>query len=222
MLEHLRDLRVGQHQAVLDRVASAVERALQAFSAIGVAGDFLSPAVSFVHNRAQFLDRERGLRNQFAVLAHPRAVRHVDLDPVGAVVELLARRFARLDRTVDDLHAFRHFDLRRVAFKRISAGGRNCARRNKHPRPGNISALDGHLDADIAIARTFGLHVAHGREALFERAPRRNRGSRRAKGQRILQQLNVVSALGWDFPLQKDVRVRIDQARAAPWPARGR
>src|ERR1035437_1863957 len=50
--DHLRDLRVGQQQAVLDRIASAVERALQAFSAVSVAGHLFAPAMSLVHNRA--------------------------------------------------------------------------------------------------------------------------------------------------------------------------
>ena len=52
--------------------------------------------------------RERGLRHQLAVLVAPRAVRHVHLDPVGAVVELLARGFAGFDGSVDDLHALGH------------------------------------------------------------------------------------------------------------------
>ena len=170
--DHLCDLCVGQHQSVLNRVAAAIQRALQAFSTVGVAGHFLPPAVSLVHNRAQFLDRQRRLRHQFAVLSHPRPMRHVHLDPVRAVVELLARGLARLDRSIDDLHALRHFDLRRVALERISSGGRDRARRNKQPRPGNVSAFNRLLDAHIAVARTFGFHVAQSGEALFERASR--------------------------------------------------
>src|SRR5207253_1513991 len=82
---------------------------LQAFPAVSVASYLFSPAVSFVHNRAQFLHRQRRLRYQLAILANaavtnPGPMRHINLDPVRAVVELLARGLARLDRSVDDLH----------------------------------------------------------------------------------------------------------------------
>ena len=77
---------------------------------------------------------------------------------------------------------------------------------------GDVSAFDGHLDAHISVARAFSLHVAQCGESLFERAARRNRGPRCAKRQRILKQLNVVSALGWVFALQKDVGVRVNQS----------
>src|SRR5208282_2066253 len=43
--DHLRDLSIGQHEAMLDRVATAVERALHSFSAVSVASHFLSPAM---------------------------------------------------------------------------------------------------------------------------------------------------------------------------------
>src|SRR5208283_1296609 len=94
-------------------------RSLHAFSAVNVASHFFPPAMSLVHNRAQFLYRQRRLRYQFAVLAdpvvtNPRPMRHINLDPVGAVVKLFARGLPRLDRSVNDLHALRHFDLRRV------------------------------------------------------------------------------------------------------------
>ena len=123
LLHHLRDLRVGDFQAVLDRVATAVQGALQADAVVSVASDFLSPAVGFVHDRLQFFHGQGWLRNQFAVLSHPGTMRHVDLDPVGAVVELFARRFARFDRTVDDLRALGHVEFRRVAFEVVAAGG---------------------------------------------------------------------------------------------------
>src|SRR5207245_3119111 len=103
----------------LGRVATAVDSALQAFPAVSLASYLFSPAVSFVHNRAQFLHRQRRLRYQLAILANaavtnPGPMRHINLDPVRAVVELLARGLARLDRSVDDLHPLRPFDLRCV------------------------------------------------------------------------------------------------------------
>ena len=139
-------------------------------------------------------------------------MRHVDLDPVRAVVQLFARRLARLHRTVDDLNALRHLDLRRIAFQGIAASRRNAARGGKDPRPRNVALVHGHLDSDIAIAGTLGLHVADGGEALLQSASRRNRRARRTIRQRKLQQLNVVAAQCRVFSLEKDVGVRLDQA----------
>src|SRR4051794_23660526 len=106
---------------MLDGIASAVEGAVQSDSAVGVAGDLLAPAVRLVDNRAKFFNGQCGLRHEFSVLSHPGAVRHVDLNPVCAVVELLARRFARLNRTVDNLRTLRHLKLGSIAFEGIAA-----------------------------------------------------------------------------------------------------
>ena len=73
--DHLCDLRVGQHQAVLDRIAAAIQGALQAFSAVGVASHLFPPAMSFVHNCSQFFHGQSRLRNQFTILpTHERCV----------------------------------------------------------------------------------------------------------------------------------------------------
>ena len=142
LLHHLRDLRVGDFEAMLDRVATAVQGALQADAVVGMASHFLAPAVGFVHDRFQFFHGESGLRNQFAILSHPGTMRHVNLDPVGAVVELFARRLARLDRPVDDLRALGHVEFGRVAFEVVAAGGGNGAGDDEQPRPGNVAAFD--------------------------------------------------------------------------------
>src|SRR5207302_4038749 len=150
--------------------------------------------------------------DQVALFVEPRAMRHVDLDPVRAMIELLARGLARLDRTVDQLRAFRHSDLRRVSLQVVAAGGGDGARGGEDARSGNASLVDGLLDADVAVSRTLGLDVADGGESLLQRAARRNGGPRRAIRERILQQLHVITTLGRVFTLQKNVRVRIDQA----------
>ena len=194
------------------RVASAVQGALQSDAVVGMAGYLLAPAVGFVHDRLQFFDRQRGLRNQFAVLSHPGTMGHVNLDPVGAVVKLFARRLARLDRTVDDLRALGHLEFGSVAFEVVAAGGGNRAGDDEQPRPGDVAAFDRLLDSDVAIARAFSLEIAQRGEALLQRAPCRNRGPRRAKGQRIFQDVGVVAALRRVFSLQEDVSVGINQA----------
>ena len=43
----------------------------QADAAIHVTRDLLTPAMSFVDDRPQLVDRQRGLRDQLAILTHP-------------------------------------------------------------------------------------------------------------------------------------------------------
>ena len=85
---------------------------MQAFAVVGMASNLALPAMRLVHDRFELCDRQGWLRNQVAVLIHPRAVRHVHLDPVRAVIELLARRFSRFDRTINDLHSLRYVNSR--------------------------------------------------------------------------------------------------------------
>ena len=54
----LRDLGIADLQTMLDGIAAPIERALHTFTAIRVAGNFLSPAVGFVHDRFQFFHGE--------------------------------------------------------------------------------------------------------------------------------------------------------------------
>src|SRR4051794_39732421 len=64
LLDHLCDLSIGHLQAMLDGIAAAIERALQAGAVVSMARDLLVPAVRFVDCGPQFLNRERGLRDQ--------------------------------------------------------------------------------------------------------------------------------------------------------------
>src|SRR5215469_7412573 len=126
-----------------------------------VAGDLLAPAVCLVDNSFDLIERQRGLRVELALLVDPGAMGHVNLDPVRAVVKLLARSLASLNWSIDELCALRHVDLWRIAFQGIAASGRDCARDDEHARPGNESTFDGLLDADIAISGAFGLDIAN-------------------------------------------------------------
>src|SRR2546427_6249682 len=211
LLQHLRDGGVVQVEAVLDGVAATIEGAMQSNAAVGVAGNFLAPAVSFVHDRLQLLHCQRGLGDQFAILAYPRAMRHVDLDPVSSMTELFACRFARFDRAVDDLHAFGHLQFGSVVLQGISTGSGNSERGDKKARPGKVAALDCLLDAHVAVARTFGLHVTQRSETLLQRPPHRNRGPRSAQGQRVLQDICIIAALRRVFSLQEDVGVGVNK-----------
>src|ERR1700733_3289646 len=61
LLQHLGNRGIVEIEAMFDRVASTVQRPAQADTAINVTRDLLAPAVSFVHDGSQLLDRERGL-----------------------------------------------------------------------------------------------------------------------------------------------------------------
>src|SRR5215510_12722685 len=114
-------------------------------------------------------------------------MRHVDLDPVSAMVKLLAGSLARLDWAIDELRALGDVNLRSIPFEGIATGGRNCASDDEHARTGNESTFDGLLDADVAIAGAFGLDIANGSEALFQAASRGGAGAGGAERGRILQ-----------------------------------
>src|SRR6201999_2208594 len=103
------------------------------------------------------------------LLVGPRAMGHVDLDPVGAVFELLAGGFARFDRAIDDLHAFGHVEFWRVIFEVVSAGGGDSPRGAEKSWAGNGAFGDGFLDFDIAVAGAFGFQIAESGKSLFER-----------------------------------------------------
>ena len=107
---------------MLDGIASAIERALHSNPVVGVARDFFLPAMRLVHNGLQLFHCQRRLRHQVSLLVHPRPVRHVHLDPVRAVLQLLARRLARLDGTIHNLRALGHLQFRRIAFQVVPAG----------------------------------------------------------------------------------------------------
>src|SRR4051794_34919700 len=97
-------------------------------------------------------------------------MRHVNLDPVGAVLDLLARDLAHLHWTVAELRAFWDHDVRVVAFERVATGDRDRARDHEHTRTWNVAVVDGFFDPDVPIARALSLDVADCGESLFQGA----------------------------------------------------
>src|SRR3981081_3295839 len=114
-------------------------------------------------------------------------MRHIDLDPIGAMVELLASRFTRLDGSIDQLCALGYRDLRGVVLQRITARGMDRTGRNKHSGARYVPFVDGLLDTDVAVSGTFGLDVPNRRETLFQCAPGSDCGTRHPEGCRELQ-----------------------------------
>src|SRR5579859_5628274 len=210
---HLRDLLVRDFQPMLDGIASSIQCALQSNSVVRMARHFPLPAVRFVHDRFQFFNRQRRLRHQVPLLVHPRAVRHVHLDPVRSVLQLLPRGFPRFHRPIHKLRAFGHVQFRRVIFQVVSGRRGNRPRRAEKPRPRNGPFFDRLLDFHVSVTRALRLQIAQRRESLLQRAPRRKRRSRRPQRDARFQDVDVVPALLRIFSPQKNVRVRIDQSR---------
>src|SRR5216684_3242247 len=201
---HLRDLRVRNLQPVLDRIATAIERALQSDSIVRMARHFLPPPVRLIHHGLQLFQRQGRLRNQIPLLVHPRAMRHVHLDPIRAMLELLPRGLACLHRTVDKLRAFRHLQFRRVTFQVVAARRGNRARGSKNPRPRNRSFLNRLLDLDVAVSCALRFQIAQRCESLLQRPPARKRRARRAQRNPRLQNVFVIAALRGIFSQRKN------------------
>ena len=198
---------------MLNRVASAIERALQTDSVVRMTRDFLRPAVRFIHNRFQFLYRQRRLRHESPFFIHPRPVGHVDLNPVRSVLQLLPCSFPRFYRAVHDLHPLGHVQLRCVIFQVVPARGGNGARYTKKSRPGNGALFDRLFDLDISIARAFRFHITKCGESLFQRPAHRKGSARCPQSNSGLQDIGVVPSFFRVFAPKKNVRVRIDESR---------
>src|SRR5215471_6943155 len=167
LLEHLRDSSVVEIKAVLNGITAAIQRAMQANPAIGMAGNFLAPSVRFVHDGFQFFYRQRWLRNKFTIFPEPRTVRHIYFDPVRAVIELFSSCLARLDWPVNKLRSLWHIQLRRIVFQRVAARRGNRAGSNKQARPGDIPGFNRLLDLYISVSCAFGFHITQSGETLL-------------------------------------------------------
>src|SRR4051812_39360648 len=177
-----------------------------------MASDFAFLAVSFVYYRTDLVESQRGLRYQLSVLAHPRPVRHINLEPVGAVRDLLARDLTHLHCAIAKLRSFWDDDVRVVALKWVSARHRDCARDHEQSRAGDVAVVNRLFDPEVAVAGAFSLHVAQSCEAFFQRPMHRDNGAGSAIRRGVFQQLHVVTALGGIFALKKHVRVSINEA----------
>src|SRR5205814_292117 len=99
-----------------------------------------------------------------------------------------------------------------ISVQGISTWGRDGASGDKQSGAGDVSAFNSLLDANVTVAGTLRFNVPKRGEALLQGTPDRNRGARCTQRERIFQDVDVVSALGWVFALQENVRMRIDKA----------
>ena len=94
-------------------------------------------------------------------------MRHVHLDPIGAVLELLPRCLARFRWTIHNLRAFWHDQLRSVIFQVVTARRGNGACGPEDARPRNRAFFDRLLDLDVTVPCAFRFQIANRSEPLF-------------------------------------------------------
>src|SRR5438874_8056052 len=194
---------------MLDRVDAGPQGCRDAVRADGVRRDRTSDPMRLIDDCLRFGVREVDPAVQHAVGGEVVAPVAVILEPVGAVLHLLAHREPRVVDAVHRLHAVGQLELPVVGGDRIHAGRGHRARRGEHPRTGDLTAIDRVLDVDIGIHRAFGLEIANRREAVLEREPRVTRGEDRTIWGRLLEELVFVLLRG-DVALEQQVRVRVD------------
>ena len=203
---------VVDRDAVLDRVDAGEERVLDSRTSHRVRGDLVPQPVRFIDDGFHLLERECRSARQRAVLLHEVRAIGVDLDPVGAVRELLANRFASALDAIHNLHAHRKRHFRRISARAVAAGHRHRSRRHKQSRTGNHAVGNRALHIDIRVHRALGLEVAQRGESVIEGDPDRAARAERAVRHRLAEELFIVIGRG-DVALQKNVRVRVDQPR---------
>src|ERR1700676_4115206 len=133
------------------------------------------------------------------LLVDPGAVGHVDLKPVGAVLELVAGHFASFDRAVENLNPARHGKFGSITLERISAGGGDPAGGSKNAGTRNGAFFNGLLDAHVTVSRAFGFDIANRSEALIEGTARGIRGACGAKSDAGFENIGVIAAFGGIF-----------------------
>src|SRR6185295_371004 len=115
------------------------------------------------------------------------AIVGVDLDPVGAVSDLIAHHARETIDAVSFFRTLRHAPLRRITLWSITARRDDRARDDEHSRAGNDPLFDCLFQTNVRVARAFGAEIANRGEAGHERVTQVVRGPRGAQGQRLVR-----------------------------------
>src|SRR5437764_11753182 len=126
----LLDIVVGELHSVFTRINPGSETVMQSLPAKRMTGDLVTFVVGLFDERLNFLKRERGRDNQRAVRGKCEIVGSINFDPVRAVHELFADRFARLPRVIDCLKHRRQRNIAGVTLGTKSPGSRETTARN--------------------------------------------------------------------------------------------
>src|SRR5262249_16248345 len=154
--------------AVLDRLHAGERRALHALGRLRVHRDGATAAVGGRHQRVHLLLAEGG--HGLAVRAP--AVVAIQLDPVGAVADLVAHHARALLDAGGLLRALGGVEGVARAARAVAAGGDDGARRGDDARARHDALLDRVLELHVAGERALGAEVARGGDAGLERGAR--------------------------------------------------
>src|SRR5258705_6460462 len=93
------------------------------------------------------------------------AIIGINLDPIGAVTDLIAHHARQAVNTVGFFSALRHAPFSGVTLWTIAARGHDCARHYEHTWTGNDSLLHRLLETYIRITCAFRSQIANGSKA---------------------------------------------------------
>src|ERR1035437_409255 len=119
----------------------------------------------------------------------------VELDPIGAVADLIAHHADERARSIGFLGALRDAPFERESLGAVRAGGDDGARRGEHAGTGNDALVDGLLEFDSGVAGALGAEVAHGGAAGDPRGAQVVDGARGAQSEALMQDLVVPGGL---------------------------
>ena len=169
----------GAVVAVLDGFGAAEDGAAHAFGGAGVDGDGDAGAPGGLDGELHFVERKGGARAG----AGAPAIVAVELDPIGAMADLVADDAGQAVDAVGLFGALRDAPFERESFGRVAAGGDDGAGGGEDPRAGDDALIDGLLEFDIGVGRAFGAEVADGGEARHERGAEMIDGAGGAQGE---------------------------------------
>src|SRR5262249_4217768 len=147
--------------AVLDGLDAGQSSAAHPFPGGGVSGHGTAGGAGRLDNHLELLQRERGS----GFLAGTPAKVGVDLDPVGAVADLVADHAAQRLDAVGLLGALRNREAGSEAPGSVAASGDDGARDDEQARAGDDVLVDGLLQADVGVAGSLRAEVAESGEA---------------------------------------------------------
>ena len=157
-----------------DRDAAGERRAPHPLGRGRVRGHRPSARSRRLDDPRQLVDRERWPR----LAAGAPAVVRIDLDPVGAIPDLLAHHARERLDAGGLFGALRDASARIEAPRPVAPGGDDGPGHDDPPRSGDDALIDGLLEPDIGGRRALGAEIADGGEAREERVTGVIRGAR--------------------------------------------
>src|SRR6266481_4572829 len=163
---------------MLDRVSTGFNAVPQPLATECMASSFLTVSMRFVHDSQNFLLRESRIAVQDAIRFELIVCGRMKLDPVCAVVDLLAHRLSRGPWSIHRLIISRQIYFRGA--QDAFAGCHKPHGGHMHARPLTVPTVDRLLDVDIRVAAAMTHQIAQSRKArakVFLRVGESKQGS---------------------------------------------